>query len=194
MWIQEGICSFGDALYIRDMEGEESYLRRMAGVARQTNNQIPIVQGEEIDSDQSYHGDIYGKGAFFMHSLRYVMGDELFFPTLKKLATDPQYTYDNAITTDDVEKLFSQAYGKSMKPFFDLFLRTPNKLEIGVKQTDADKFTIQLTNLNMDIPMEVVTDAGSQQMMIGKSPVTISSKTMPVIDPKVYYIKKIIIE
>ena len=30
------------------------------------------------------------KGSFFMHSLRYVIGDELFFPTLKKLATDPQ--------------------------------------------------------------------------------------------------------
>ena len=194
MWIQEGICSFGDALYIREMEGEESYLKRMAGVARQTNNQLPIVQGDEIDSDQSYHGDIYGKGAFFMHSLRYVMGDDLFFPALKKLATDPQYTYDNAITTDDVEKLFSQAFGKSLKPFFDLFLRTPNKLEIGVRQTDSDKYTIQLTNLEMEIPMDVITDAGPQRLIIGKNAVTISSKTMPVIDPRVYYLKKVIIE
>lgn len=194
MWIQEGICSFGDALYIREMDGEESYLKRMAGVARQTNNQLPIVQGDEIDSDQSYHGDIYGKGAFFMHSLRYVMGDDLFFPALKKLATDPQYTYDNAITTDDVEKLFSQAYGKNLKPFFDLFLRTPNKLEIGVRQTDSDKYTVQLTNLAMEIPIEVITDAGQQRLIIGKNAVTITSKTMPVIDSRVYYLKKVVIE
>ena len=83
-----------------------------------------------MDSDSAYHGDIYGKGAFFMHTLRYVMGDDIFFPTLKKLATDPQYTYDNTVITADVEKLFSGAYGKSLEPLFHLFLYTTNKLEV----------------------------------------------------------------
>ena len=52
-----------------------------------------------------------------MHSLRYLIGDEIFFPTLKKLATDPKYTYDNTVTTDDVEKLFSSAASKNLKRF-----------------------------------------------------------------------------
>ena len=69
-----------------------------------------------MNSGDAYIGDIYTKGAFFMHTLRYVLGDELFFPTLKKLATDPQYTYSNFITTDDVEQLFSKAAGKNLKP------------------------------------------------------------------------------
>lgn len=194
MWIQEGICSFGDALYIRDMEGEEAYLKRMAGVARQTINKVPIVQGDAIDTDQTYQGDIYGKGAFFMHTLRYVMGDDLFFPTLKHLATDPQYTYDHTVTTDDVEMLFSKSYGKSLKPLFDLFLRTTNKLEISVKQTDANKYVLRLTNLDMDIPMDVVTSDGPKRMVIGKNSLEIISTTLPVIDPSVYYLKKVILE
>ena len=66
-----------------------------------------MVGGDELSEDETYAGtDIYAKGSFFMHSLRYVIGDDLFFPTLKKLATDPKYTYDNFVTTDDVEKLF----------------------------------------------------------------------------------------
>ena len=108
MWIQEGICVFGDAMYIRDAEGEEAYLERMRRTARATQNKLPIVQGEVIDAKQTYHPDIYGKGAFFMHTIRYIMGDSLFFPTLKKLATDPKYTYDNTVTTDDVGKAFQQ--------------------------------------------------------------------------------------
>ena len=194
MWIQEGICSFGDALYFRDMEGEESYLKRMASVARGTANKIPIVQGDAIDSDQTYHGDIYGKGAFFMHTLRFVIGDEMFFPTLKRLATDPQYTYDNTITTDDVEELFSSASKQNLKPLFDLFLRTPDKLDIVVKQKGEEKYVINLVNLDMEIPMEVLTSSGKLRLMVGKAPVEFVSTTPPVIDPTVFYIKRVILE
>jgi aminopeptidase N len=194
MWIQEGICSFGDALYIRELDGEEAYIQRMQATARQTQNRVPIVQGEEIDSDQTYQGDIYGKGAFFMHTLRYVIGDDVFFPALKQLATDPQYTYDNTVTTDDVENHFSKAFGKSLKPLFDLYIYSTNKLEISLKQTDANKYSVQLINLDMDVPVEITTDSGTQKFMIGKKAVNVDSKSLPVIDPKVYYLKKVILE
>ena len=194
MWIQEGICTYGDALIVRDLEGEEAYLKRMQQTARSTQNKLPIVQGEEIDSDQTYQGDIYGKGAFFMHTLRYIMGDEIFFPALKKLATDPQYTYDNTVITADVEKLFSGAYGKTLQPLFHLFLYTTYKLEIQVKQTADDKYKVSLLNLDMLIPIDIITDAGSQRMNIDKNGITVTSKTGIQIDPKTYYLKKVIYE
>lgn len=194
MWIQEGICSFGDALYVRDMEGEESYQKRMANTALRTSNKVPMVQGVAIDTDQTYQGDIYGKGAFFMHSLRFILGDEIFFPTLKQLATAPQFTYDNTVTTDDVEALFSNSSGKNLKPFFHLFLYTTNKLEISLKQTQATKYTLALQNLDMEIPLEIVTSEGKNRLMVSKTPVEITSTTLPVIDPTVFYLKKVIIE
>lgn len=194
MWIQEGICSFGDALYIRELDGEEAYLKRMQATARSTQNRAPIVQGDEVDSDQAYQGDIYGKGAFFMHTLRYVMGDDVFFPALKAFATDARYTYDNTVSTQDVEDHFSKAYGKSLKPLFDLFIYSTNKLEISLRQTDVNKYKIQLINLDMDVPVEIVTDTGSQKIMLAKKSVDVESKTLPVIDPNVYYLKKVIVE
>jgi aminopeptidase N len=194
MWIQEGICVFGDAMYVRDADGEEAYLERMRRTARATKNILPIVQGEEIDAKQTYHPDIYGKGAFFMHTLRYIMGDEIFFPTLKKLATDPQYTYDNTVTTDDVEKLFSGAYGKSLKPVFDLFLRTTNKLDVQVRQTDTDMFNIRLANAGMPLPIDITSDGGMSRMIIDEKGIEVKSKTLPVVDSKGYYLKKITID
>lgn len=194
MWIQEGICSFGDAMATRELAGEEAYLKRMQQTARNAQNKLPIVQGDEIDSDQTYHGDIYGKGAFFMHTLRYVMGDDIFFPTLKKLATDPQYTYDNTVTTADVEKLFSGAYGKSLRPLFQLFLYTTNKLEIYVKQTGEDKYLVKTMNLDMSIPMDIATDTGIQRVTIDSKGVSVTSKSTIEIDSKVFYLKKLTIE
>lgn len=194
MWIQEGICTFGDAMATRELAGEAAYLKRMQQTARSTQNRYPVVRGDEVDSDSAYYGDIYGKGAFFMHTLRYVIGDDIFFPTLKKLATDPQYTYDNTVVTSDVEKLFSGAFGKSLQPLFHLFLYTTDKLEIHVKQTADDKFFIKLLNLDMQVPVDVVTDAGVKRMMIDKKGISVTSKTPLQIDPSVFYLKKVIME
>jgi len=194
MWIQEGICVFGDAMATRELEGEAAYLKRMQQTARATQNKLPVVRGDEVDSDSAYYADIYGKGAFFIHTLRYVMGDDVFFPTLKKLATAPQYTYDNTVVTADVEQLFSGAYGKSMKPLFDLFLYTTDKLEIHVKQTANDKYLVKLLNIDMPLPVNIVTDAGMQRLIVDKKGITVTSKTPLQVDPDVFYLKKLILE
>lgn len=195
MWIQEGICSFGDALYVRELAGEEAYLARMRNTARATQNAKPIVQGEAIDSDQAYHGDIYGKGAFFMHTLRYVLGDSTFFPILKRLATAPEYTYNHFVTTDDVEKLFSTASGRELKPLFDFYLRTTEKLEVSVLQKSDTTFVVKFNNFNGTLPIDIQTDAGIVRTEIGPSGTTLQSNAGWIrVDPVGYYLKRVIME
>jgi aminopeptidase N len=196
MWIQEGICSFGDALFTLEMEGEESYLQRMRQTARATQNLKPMVSREEgVDSDDAYQADIYGKGAFFMHTLRYVMGDSVFFPALKKFATDPAYTYDNTVTTDDVEKHFSSAANKDLKPLFDLYLRTINKLEITINQTSDTGYVIRLLNFEGSLPVDLEVGGQIMRREVDRSGISIQSTTgYPTIDPKGYYLKKVILE
>lgn len=194
MWIQEGICTYGDHLYTREYEGEAGYLKRMQQTARGTQNQKAVVQGKDLDTDVVYHGDIYGKGAFFLHTIRYIIGDDVFFPTLKKLATDPAYTYDHLVNTDDVEKLFSTASGKDLKPVFDFYLRTTNKLDVVVTQTGDNKYLLKLENFNGTLPIDVVSDSGKRQYMLTHEGISLTSKTVPVIDPDVYYLKRVILE
>lgn len=193
MWIQEGICSFGDALYYRDMEGEESYLRRMRNTSRNFSGKA-VVLADTADTDLAYSGDIYGKGAFFMHSMRYLIGDEIFFPTLKKLATAPEYTYDNFVTTADVEKLFSSASKMDLKPFFDFYLRTTNRFEVSVKQLADDRYRISLLNFDMPLPMEITTNEGTKKLTIDNKGIEVKSTVIPEVDRKGYYYKKVILE
>jgi aminopeptidase N len=194
-WIQEGICTFGDALIVKEMEGEESYLKRMRSMVRSFKNDKPVVLGEiGLTEDEAYTPDIYGKGAYFMHTLRYVMGDSLFFPTLKGFATDPHYTYDSLVTTSDVQNYFSKAAGKDLKPLFDLFLRSTNKLEILVKQTAEDSYLISLKNMDMNLPLTVSTSSGDETILAGKKEVVLKSTSFPLVDKAGYYFKSVVYE
>ena len=194
MWIQEGICSFGDRLYTLDYDGKEAYLQRMKETARATSNKQPLVPGKDIDADAVYQYDIYVKGAFFMHTIRYIIGDEIFFPTLKKLVMDPRFTYNNLISTDDIAELFSSESGTNLKPVFDFYLRTINKLDINVKQTGNTDYLIQLLNFDFPLPIDVQTSKGTQRMMVDKKGVVVRSDVSPIVDPDVYYLKRVILE
>lgn len=129
-----------------------------------------------------------------MHTLRYVMGDELFFPALKKLATDSRYTYHNLVTTDDVERFFSQQYGASLKRLFDFYLRTTQKLEIGVTKTGDINYKIKLLNYDGILPLDITTSTGTKRINISRQGDTVSSVTHPFVDQKGFYLKRVIYE
>jgi aminopeptidase N len=194
MWIQEGICSFGDALYYREIAGEAAYKKRMKSTGRNAANDWPIVQGDTVDSDKAYHGDIYGKGAFFMHSLRCVMGDSLLFAAVKELATNPATTYDNMITTKDVEDLFSRMAGKDLGPYFNLFLRTTEKLKVLVRKTGPNQYFLQLKNLDMALPMDIQISGGIKRLEVTPAGITVQSDTKPKADPDGFYLLHVVEE
>jgi hypothetical protein len=102
--------------------------------------------------------------------------------------------YDNTVVTTDVEQLFSKAYGKSLQPLFKLFLYSTNKLEISIRQTGMDKYTIRLLNVDMPLPLEIKTDEGLKRITVDKKGVSVSSKTFVQVDPRVFYLKKLIYE
>jgi aminopeptidase N len=142
----------------------------------------------------AYHPDIYGKGAFFMHTLRWVMGDEVFFPAIKAFITDPKYTYENTVMTDDLLKHFNAVSGQDLKPLFNLFLYTTDKLGIEVRQTGPKTYSVRLSNIDMPLPVEIQTSSGRKRIMLSKQETLLQSDSAPVIDPDTYYLKKLSFE
>jgi aminopeptidase N len=194
-WIHEGICSYGDALYTREMEGEEAYVKYFQRTALGIKNDKPVVLGKDIDEEAAYNDDIYSKGAFFMHTLCYVLGDSVFFPALKSFITDAKYTYGNFVNSDDVEEFFSKTSGKDLKPLFHLYLNTTEKIEVHVQRKGINRYLVQLQNIDMTLPMDIVSDNGSKQhILLNKKGVEIKSTTLPLIDPDMFYFKKVIFE
>jgi len=195
MWIQEGIGTYAEALAMYELGGQEEYNKIIAAHKRGIRYRKPLVGGEELSEDETYAGnDIYTKGSFFMHSLRYVLGDEVFLKTLKQLATDEAYTYDNTVTSTDVEQLFSKAAGYSLKPFFDFHLRTTQLIEVSIKETGYQQYQIKPLNYFMDLPFEITLNGKATRMMLGKDGISVKSNTVPMVDAAGYYLKKVVIQ
>ena len=81
-----------------------------------------------------------------------------------------------------------------LKPLFDLYLRTTNKLEVFVKQVPNGYYQVSLTNLDMNIPLKIITSDGEQTITAGKKAKAIKSSSVPVIDPDKYYLTRLIFE
>ncbi|MEO7802575.1 MAG: M1 family metallopeptidase [Ginsengibacter sp.] len=201
-WIHEGINSFADALQVEAMSGTKEYEDYFKTGSLNFANAKPIVLGKDIKEEDAYNSDIYGKGAFFMHTLRYIIGDSIFFPALKHFVLDEKYTYSNLVNTADIEGYFTQASGLDLSPIFDLYLRTNDKIEINVKRvankgtdtTTIPAYNISLVNVNMKLTFNVVSDKGSAIVKLSKTPLYIESQTLPLIDTDMYYFKKVIYE
>jgi aminopeptidase N len=192
MWIQEGIATYAEALCMYELGGQEAYNQMIAAHKKSIKHFKPLVGGEELSEDETYaKNDIYVKGSFFMHSLRYAIGDDIFFPAIKKLATDPATTYDNFVTSTDVEQLFSKAAGYSLKPFFDFYLRTTNVLEISVKEMGYQQYEIKLNNWFMDLPIDILINGQKEKRIFSKEGIKVKSSIPPTIDPTGFYLKKV---
>ena len=114
---------------------------------------------------------------------------------LRKLNDVTFLTHEsNFITTDDVEKLFSQLSGTDLKPLFDFYLRTIQVLDISVLNKGYNEYEVQFKNLPMNLPIDILTDNGTQHLIIYKKSLKIKSSFPPVIDPGSHYLKKILTE
>jgi aminopeptidase N len=123
-WIHEGMASYAEALVAERLYGKEYYdLEILRNVGSQMNDR-PVIKpfGVRYNSwVNDRDGNIYSKGALFMHTLRkQIDNDSLFFSTYK--SATQKFDRSN-ISTDDLEKYFSHEVGRDMKPLFDMYLR-----------------------------------------------------------------------
>ena len=69
-WIHEGFGTYAEAVFVNDTLGVEKYLEYMRRPRKHLGNRKPIVQGRDLTAGAAYIGDIYGKGALVLHTLR----------------------------------------------------------------------------------------------------------------------------
>jgi aminopeptidase N len=70
------------------------------------------------------HGAIYYKGAWVLHMLRHVVGDENFFAGVKEYVADPELRYATG-DTDDLRLAFENTSGMDLVWFFDQWIFSP---------------------------------------------------------------------
>ncbi len=132
-WLHEGFGSYMQPLYGQWREGDGRYLSMMLALRNGIRNQHPIVSGEPQDAGHVYRGDsgpsgdIYSKGAWVLHTLRNLIGDEAFFDAVRLAVygrTDPRPGNFEPLyrTTPEFIGFVNQEAGRDLQWFFDVYL------------------------------------------------------------------------
>jgi aminopeptidase N len=132
MWIHEGFGSYMQPLYLEQIQGESAARAYLASVLPRIGNRAAVAPRESRTAKQIYGNDIYFKGAWVLHTLRYLVGDEGFMHMLRRMAyPDPALelvsdgSHTRITTTDDVLRLMEETTGTELGWFFEVYLRQP---------------------------------------------------------------------
>lgn len=115
-WLNEGFAEYCEALWTEFDEGTAAYHEDMAAIEWTTGGTLYL--DDISDPMNIFIGIIYYKGAWVLHMLRHVLGEEVFFEAMYQYATDPEFMYDHA-TTEQFRDLCESVSGRDLDWFFD---------------------------------------------------------------------------
>ncbi len=208
-WIHEGFQSFMDTFYIEKTKGKEAYFKAMKARQEKFKNVKPVAPREAQTTTQIYmlppdytksDGDIYGKGAMILNSLRFYIGDDAFFKFLRRTAypkaSMEKVTNGNQFhfeTTDDVRRTAEKESGKKLDWFFEVYLRQPALPKL-IAETNGNQLNLRWeTANNLPFPMPIEVKVGGEmkrvEMKDGKGSLTLPADTQFEIDPNGWVLK-----
>jgi aminopeptidase N len=115
-WLNEGFATYAEALWAEHIYGFEGYLANMAFNQFFGGGTLYLQNAQ--DTFNIFQGIIYAKGAYVLHMLRGLTGDDVFFNTISDYSLDPDFMYKNA-TTEDLQEVFETNSGTDLDFFFD---------------------------------------------------------------------------
>lgn len=198
MWIHEGFQSFMDTFYIEQIRGKDAYFAAMKNRRRAIRNTAPVAPREETSSE-AYGGDIYDKGALILHALRYLIGDDAFLRSIRRMAYPTPESEKWAdgralrlVTTDDFVTIASKESGQDLRWFFEVYVR---QAKLPTLKTEATNGVLRLewtTPENLPFPMPVDVVVGGKTVRVpmtgGKGSLNYSGSA-PVVDPNGWVLK-----
>lgn len=122
IWMNEGFASYLEALWIEDDQGFNGYLNYM-----RYSQPVSDPSGPIYDPNPLFDGNtVYNKGAWVLHMLRGVMGDDAFFQGMYAYANHPDHQY-GTIQTRQFQHIMEDYYGSDLDWFFDQWVWGMNR-------------------------------------------------------------------
>ncbi len=191
MWLHEGITTWTQPLYLEHSRGRMLYDAEMWKQRQRVWSRVPLVPPEGTlpdytDDEPKWGDDIYFKGAWIMHTLRYLVGDEALFPAITRLTygTDDPVPGDirpTIRTTEDFRAILEQATAEDLEWFFDAYFYQANLPRLDIAQDGATVSFEWITpsRLAFEMPLEVKVDGSNRTLMMAGGRGTI---TLPAAD------------
>jgi Peptidase family M1 domain len=173
-WLSEAWAQYAAALWVQKSRGEGTFrdmLDRFARWAVRFTDSGPIHLGHRLghvkNNPQVFRAVVYDKGAYVLHMLRAIVGDEAFFRGAREF--QHKFLFSKA-GSDDLREALESASGQDLRPFFDewIYGTTIPQLRYGWRSETPrgggarTAVRIEAQDLPGEVPLAVtlVTDAG----------------------------------
>ena len=205
-WLHEGYGSYMQPLYGQWREGDARYAVMMDAQRGGIANAVPMVRGRNVTEEDVYEAanggpgqDIYTKGSWMLHTLRYLIGDTAFFDATRLAVygrSDPKpgnFTPRYGSTTE-FEGFVRQVTGKDYRWFFDVYLRQAALPDL-VQTRRGDTLSLAwVVPGGGAFPMPVEVRIGDRVQTIampgGKGSIAVPAAAHVVVDPASRILKR----
>ncbi len=197
MWLHEGFGSYMQPLYAGHLGGKEAYSAYMQSM-RRFPNRLPIAPRASQTGKEIYRAPIYTKGAWVLHTLRYLLGEEAFFRALRRMAyPDPELEkvtdgrQARFATTDDFLRICEAESGMTLDWFFEVYLRQAALPKLYSKienQTLSLRWESPVPDMPFPMPVEVELAGRIRRIQVPAEGIAIplGENDKPVVDPEAW--------
>lgn len=198
-WLHEGFGEYMQPLYGWWREGEARYAVMLDAQRNKIENKHPVISGKERTEEDVYEpakggpaSDIYYKGAWMLHTLRWLIGNNAFFDATRREVygrPDPRPGNFSPRFGSSAEfiALVNQVTGKDYGWFFDVYLREAALPDLVTTRTGG---TLALAwkapgDKPFPMPIEVSIDGRTQRVEMpgGHATLSVPATAHVVIDP-----------
>lgn len=127
MWLNEGWASYNENTFVEAMYGPQAYYdytheNHEYVVHNAHVNDEAYLPVSGVPSEQTYGTTVYKKGADVIHTLRWYMGDSLFFNCVKGYLDAYKFQH---VGTSDLRDYLSQCSGIDLNDYFNDWIYAP---------------------------------------------------------------------
>lgn len=139
IWLNEGFATYAEALWYEHKPGSPgaAWLRETMELREPSSVDGTVYCYDVASPSRIFSGNYsYRKGAWVLHMLRHVVGDEAFFATLAAWREEFAFA---AVTTADFQRVAEAASGRDLARFFQQWVYGPGAptYRYGWRQVDA---------------------------------------------------------
>ncbi len=120
LWLNEGFATYCVGLYLEKKSSIAvliNYMNSNSIFAKGATGTLYLQDTTNVGNMFDYNR-IYAKGASVLHMLRHVLGDSVFFNSLRSYVSDSRFRFGNA-TTEDFKEVCETVSGLSLDYFFN---------------------------------------------------------------------------
>ena len=192
-WIHEGICTYSEVMYVEEKFGQEAMHQFVKDrLKKNISNTFPIIPPHGSTAKNKSGNDVYYKAAHVLHSIRYIIGKEILWESLKEFLNMPKELENNQTTTKEFISLLNENSNTNLEWVFNQYMKKNDLPTLLIKEKPkGEKRFVDLwwEDKDFKMPIEIsynaIEGSRTKRLYLDKAPsrFVVPDSTGYVLDP-----------